>query len=55
MNHRYRTPDAVKERQAQDLKRRFAKYSQGKPKETNQLLKAAVLIALVALFWIALR
>ena len=58
MNKRYRMPDRWKERQAQEMKRRFASYLGEPPaahaKRTNRLL-AAVVVACCLAVWLFVR
>lgn len=52
-DHRYRLPDAVKERQMQQIRSRFAEYSRGfrsKGRGGNVLLFVAVVVAAYLFF-----
>ena len=53
MDHRYRLPDKVKERQANQIRARFAAYSQatGKKKERTRWLLLAVVMLGAYLFF----
>jgi hypothetical protein len=51
MTHRYRLPDKIKERQAEELKLRFANSWGGKTE--RQPARIWLVIALLALLWLA--
>lgn len=49
MNHRYRMPDRLKEREAEKLKRRFSNYLGNAPKKPHTVQHIRILVVLVVL------